>query len=402
MAQAASKTCEICISAPGSQYCLECEQNFCENCKTFHSRQKISKTHQFQSSFDVIPEGKSKCKDHNEDFSFVCKTCDVVVCSSCVTGSHTGHAFSKLLDSIKQLKEKNTTYLRIRVQQSTQNMKQIEKGIKEFDVKVEGVVKAITKEGTQLKAMVYKCVAEMISSVNDQSRREKDKLTKIMADTRMDLKAGSNLNKQIDELDKIRNDGNLLQSLQKLTYDISKLTIKPIPEFPNIRYTAKSATDNDVKQLFGNYILSEMRTQQIMNKERELPSPKSDYKQDVIPKEQGKNLFRCDKCGKEERTDKWGFCWYRCSCGGDACTRLTAVTEQELLKPKRKEESTDNPFGTSIDFRYITFYSQCKQIQNLASEANVFVEDRCTSSVSKETASDKHLTDTERPENTSF
>ncbi|XP_063436123.1 E3 ubiquitin-protein ligase TRIM71-like [Mytilus trossulus] len=255
MAQAASKTCEICISAPGSQYCLECEQNFCENCKTFHSRQKISKTHQFQSSSDVIPEGKSKCKDHNEDFSFVCKTCDVVVCSSCVTGSHTGHAFSKLLDSIKQLKEKNTTYLRIRVQQSTQNMKQIEKGIKEFNVKVEGVVKAITKEGTQLKAMVDKCVAEMISSVNDQSRREKDKLTKIMADTRMDLKAGSNLDMQIDELDKIRNDGNLLQSLQKLTDDIAKLTIKPIPEFPNIRYTAKSATDNDVKQLFGNYIL---------------------------------------------------------------------------------------------------------------------------------------------------
>ncbi|XP_063436133.1 tripartite motif-containing protein 46-like [Mytilus trossulus] len=297
MAQAASKTCEICISAPGSQYCLECEQNFCENCKTFHSRQKISKTHQFQSSSDVIPEGKSKCKDHNEDFSFVCKTCDVVVCSSCVTGSHTGHAFSKLLDSIKQVKEKNTTYLRIRVQQSTQNMKQIEKGIKEFDVKVEGVVKAITKEGTQLKAMVDKCVAEMISSVNDQSRREKDKLTKIMADTRMDLKAGSNLYMQIDELDKIRNDGNLLQSLQKLTDDIAKLTIKPMPEFPNIRYTAKSATDNDVKHLFGNYILSEMRTQQIMNKERELPSSKSDYKQDVIPKVQGKYLYRCTKCG---------------------------------------------------------------------------------------------------------
>ncbi|VDH91912.1 Hypothetical predicted protein [Mytilus galloprovincialis] len=59
MAQAASKTCEICISAIGSQYCLECEQYFCENCKTFHSRQKISKTHQFQSSSDVIPEGKS-------------------------------------------------------------------------------------------------------------------------------------------------------------------------------------------------------------------------------------------------------------------------------------------------------------------------------------------------------
>ncbi|XP_071140986.1 E3 ubiquitin-protein ligase TRIM71-like isoform X1 [Mytilus edulis] len=298
MAQAASKTCEICISATGSQYCLECEQYFCENCKTFHSRQKISKTHQFQSSSDVIPEGKSKCKDHNEDFSFVCKTCNVVVCSSCVTGSHTGHAFSKLMDSIQQLKEKNTTNLSRKIQESTQNMKQIDESIKEFDVKVEEVVKAITKEGTKIKAMVDKCVAEMISSVNDQSRREKDRLTKIMADTRMELETVSDLDKQIYKLDKMRNDGNLLKSLQKLSDDIAKLTIKPIPEFSNIKYTAKSATDNDVKQLFGNYIISEMRTQQNMNRERELPSPKSDYKQEVNKKtkERGRHLYRCSKC----------------------------------------------------------------------------------------------------------
>ncbi|XP_071138872.1 E3 ubiquitin-protein ligase TRIM71-like [Mytilus edulis] len=299
MAQTASKTCEICISATGSQYCLECEQYFCENCKTFHNRQKISKTHQFQSSTGVIPEGKSKCKDHNEDFSFVCKTCNVVVCSSCVTGSHTGHAFSKLMDSITQLKEKNTTYLSRKVQESTQNMKQIEEGIKEFDVKVEEVVKAITNEGAKLKAMVDKCVAEMISSVNDQFRREKDKLTKIMADIRMDLKAGSDLDKQIYELDKVRNDGNLLKSLQKLTDDIAELMIKPIPEFPNIKYTAKSATDNDVKQLFGNYIIREMRTQQTMNRERELPSPKSDYKQEVNTTERGRYVYECNTCGKE-------------------------------------------------------------------------------------------------------
>ncbi|XP_063436142.1 transcription intermediary factor 1-beta-like [Mytilus trossulus] len=346
MAQAASKTCEICISAPGSQYCLECEQNFCENCKTFHSRQKISKTHQFQSSSDVIPEGKSKCKDHNEDFSFVCKTCDVVVCSSCVTGSHTRHAFSKLLDSIKQLKEKNTTYLRIRVQQSTQNMKQIEKGIKEFDVKVEGVVKAITKEGTQLKAMVDKCVAEMISSVNDQSRREKDKLTKIMADTRMDLEAGSDLDKKIHELDKIRNDGKLLKSLQKLTDDIAKLTIKPIPEFPKIKYTAKSATYNDVKQLFGNCIISEMRTQQIMNKERELPSfkrwrfqknPKSQMhapplKRRKIIERHSKSLVKC-------KLNKYHGKSIRRQTTGHRFTRFTRFTIYEVYQRIVKRQS---------------------------------------------------------------
>ncbi|XP_076080134.1 transcription intermediary factor 1-beta-like [Mytilus galloprovincialis] len=274
MAQAASKTCEICVSAPGSQYCLECEQYFCENCKTFHNRQKISKTHQFQSSTGVIPEGKSKCKDHNEDVSFACNTCNTAVCSSCVTGSHKGHEFSKLIDNILQLKEKNKNNLRRKVNEATQNIKQIEEGIQTFDVKVTEVVKAITEEGTRIKAMVDKCITEMIASFKEKSRIERDKLTTVFADTKANLKAESDLDKKTNELNKTRNDGKLLQSLQKLTDDIAKLTVKPIPEFPKIKYIAKSATDNDVKQLFGNYIISEMRTQQTMNKERELPSSK--------------------------------------------------------------------------------------------------------------------------------
>ncbi|XP_063436117.1 E3 ubiquitin-protein ligase TRIM71-like [Mytilus trossulus] len=317
MAQAASKTCEICDSASGSHYCLECEQYFCDNCKGFHKRQRVTKNHQFQSSSDVIPEVKSKCKDHNEDVSFVCNTCNVAVCSSCVTGSHLGHAFSKLLDSISQLKKKNTTDLRSKLHEATQNMKQLEEGLKAFDVKVEGIFKAITDEGTKIKTMVDKCISEKIASVKDQFRKERDKLIKLLEDTQIDLKAGRDLDKKIHELNKTRNDGKLLQSLQKLTDDIAKLTVKPTPEFPRIQYIAKSATDNDIKQLFGNYIISEMRTQRILNKERELPSSKSDYKQDVKQKEQGKYLYRCDKCGMEERSDllrRWELeC---CSCGG--------------------------------------------------------------------------------------
>ncbi|XP_052096610.1 E3 ubiquitin-protein ligase TRIM71-like [Mytilus californianus] len=304
MAQAASKTCEICVSAPGSHYCLECEQYFCANCKTFHNRQKISKTHQFQSASDVIPEGKSKCKEHNEDVSFVCNTCNVAVCSSCVTGSHTGHAFSKLKDIISQLKEKNKNDLDRKVNETTENMKKLEEGLKAFDVNVDVVVKAITEEGTKIKDMVDKCIAEMIASVKDQFRKEKDKLTKIIADTKMDLKTISDSDKKIYELDKTRNDGKLLQSLQKLTDDIEKLTIEPIPEFPNIQFTAKSATNNDIKQLFGTFKISEVRTQYTGNREKELPKSKSDYEQDTKPKEEGKYLYRCNGCGKEKRTYK--------------------------------------------------------------------------------------------------
>ncbi|XP_052096341.1 E3 ubiquitin-protein ligase TRIM71-like isoform X7 [Mytilus californianus] len=287
MAQAASKTCEICISASGSQYCLECEQYFCENCKIFHKRQKGTINHQFQSSSDVIPEGKSKCPDHKEDLCFLCNTCNVAVCSSCVTGSHTGHAFSKLMDSITKLKEKIKKDLHRKVHEKTQNLKKIEEGLKAFDVNVEVVVKAITEEGTNIKTMVDKCIAEMIASVKDQSKTEKDKLTKIMADSKMNLKAGSDIGNKIYELEKTRKDGQLLQSLQKLTNDIAKLMVESLPEFPNIQYTAKPVTDNDIKQLFGIFKISGVRTQHIGNREKGLPNTKSDYEKDTKPKEEG-------------------------------------------------------------------------------------------------------------------
>ncbi|CAC5381233.1 TRIM28 [Mytilus coruscus] len=180
MAQFASNTCEMFVGASGSQYCLECEQYFCENCKTFHIRQKLSKSknHQFQSSSDVIPESKWNCKDHNEDVSFVCITCNIVVYSICVTGNHKDHEFSKLIDSITQLKKKNTNDLRRKEQEATQNMKIMEEGIKSFDRKVEVVDRAITEKGTQIKAMVDKCIAQMTASVKDQSKKEKEKKRK--------------------------------------------------------------------------------------------------------------------------------------------------------------------------------------------------------------------------------
>ncbi|XP_063436137.1 E3 ubiquitin-protein ligase TRIM71-like [Mytilus trossulus] len=217
MAQVASKTCEIGFSASGSQYCLECEQYVCENCKIFHKRQKLSKNHQFQSSADDIPEAKFKCKDHNEDVSLLCNTCNVVVCSKCVTGNHKGHAFSQLMDSITQLKEKTKKDVRRKVQEATLNMKKIEEGQQAFAMKIEVVVKTITEEGTKIKAMVDKYIEKMITSIKNQSMLEKDKLAKSMAGYNMVLKSGIHLHKKIHELDKKLNEGKLLQSLQLIT-----------------------------------------------------------------------------------------------------------------------------------------------------------------------------------------
>jgi hypothetical protein len=80
------------------------EQFFCMNCKSLHQRMKGTKTHEFQSSENVVPEVKLKCEVHKEDFIFRCDNCEISVCVQCVTGKHKGHRVSSINEFISDLK----------------------------------------------------------------------------------------------------------------------------------------------------------------------------------------------------------------------------------------------------------------------------------------------------------
>ncbi|XP_076071977.1 uncharacterized protein LOC143043663 isoform X1 [Mytilus galloprovincialis] len=47
MAQSALKSCNICMSGPGHNYCEQCHQWMCENCKTLHLRSNTCRNHAF-------------------------------------------------------------------------------------------------------------------------------------------------------------------------------------------------------------------------------------------------------------------------------------------------------------------------------------------------------------------
>ncbi|CAG2210558.1 TIF1B [Mytilus edulis] len=255
MAQAASKTCEICLSAPGSQYCLECEQYYCENCKSLHKRQTLSTNHQFQHASELIPEGKSRCSQHKEEFNLMCNTCNVPVCTSCVTGNHNGHKFSKLVDVIAQLRGENEKNIRDKTNEANQNITKIEVSLKSFDNDVESVIKAIVDQSNNIKRMVDKSVFKMIALVREQSTKEKDKLMKILSAAKSTLVAGQNLDRRRKDLDKTRPDKTMVQQINKMKEEISKLDIDSLPEFPKISFDCKAVTEDDIRQLIGSNTL---------------------------------------------------------------------------------------------------------------------------------------------------
>ncbi|XP_063405975.1 E3 ubiquitin-protein ligase TRIM71-like [Mytilus trossulus] len=251
MAQAASKTCEVCVGAPGSHYCIDCEEYYCENCKLLHNRQKLSRNHQFQKASDLIPEGKSKCSEHREKLTLVCNTCSVPVCTRCVAGNHNGHTFAEFVDAVTKLQGENETKIRTKTKEANQNIKMIEDSMKSFDNSVESVIKTITEKGSNIKRMVDEGVAQMIASVREQSKKEKDKLTNMLSEAKSVLAAGQNLDQRSKGLDKMRQDGTMVQQMKNMEEEINKLRIKHLPEFPNISLSRKSVSEDEIRQLIG-------------------------------------------------------------------------------------------------------------------------------------------------------
>ncbi|XP_071144982.1 protein wech-like [Mytilus edulis] len=246
MAQAASMTCEICVSASGSSYCLDCEQYYCENCKILHTRQKLSTTHEFKEATDFIPEVKSKCIDHNEAFTFVCVDCDVPLCCCCVTEQHNGHKMSKLKDTISQLKTKLEQELLIKFNKTSGNASKLEKNLLLFNGQVEFVIKSITKEGNKIQLMVDQYTANTIASLQDQARKENEQLLALLSDHKSALDKAYTLdNRQKQIAEHSRHDGTLVELLKSLNEDIDQLEVYPLPEFQSVIYTQTIVTEDD-------------------------------------------------------------------------------------------------------------------------------------------------------------
>ncbi|XP_063407247.1 transcription intermediary factor 1-beta-like isoform X2 [Mytilus trossulus] len=284
MAQAASKTCEVCVSAPWSHYCIDCEEYYCENCKLLHNRQKLSRNHQFQKASDLIPEGKSKCIEHEEELTLLCNTCNVLACTNCVTGNHYGHKFSKFVDAVAKLQGDNETKIRAKTNETNRNIKKIEDSLRSFNNAVDSVIKAITDESNMIKSLVDKFVAQMIALVKKQSKNERDKLMNMLSDAKSVLAAGHTLDRRRQELDKTRQDGSLVQEIDNLKEEINKLHISSLPEFPNISFKHKSVNEEDITQLIGTYTIS-----------------KGSSKEENQKQEHGYlYMYRCCKCGFEK------------------------------------------------------------------------------------------------------
>ncbi|VDI03630.1 Hypothetical predicted protein [Mytilus galloprovincialis] len=92
--------CDICnnrhITTYAICWCPECDENYCEKCKSHHDVAKATKKHEMISIENAlkIPKGvqdiKISCTEHDERFVYFCREHEQPCCIKCLNDRHTG------------------------------------------------------------------------------------------------------------------------------------------------------------------------------------------------------------------------------------------------------------------------------------------------------------------------
>jgi len=111
--------CQFCDEELAITHCPECPSFLCGQCALFHGRLPASKHHQ-TTSIDVALSGTApgkripRCPKHPAfTIDTFCMTCNVTVCSKCVTEAHSSHSFRPVNQEAERLRDEMVTSLAV-------------------------------------------------------------------------------------------------------------------------------------------------------------------------------------------------------------------------------------------------------------------------------------------------
>ena len=258
MAQCAVHSCEICDNNPGSQYCTNCEQYFCSNCKLSHLKAKISKNHIFKDAQQVNLEEKTpKCERHDQLFTFYCNTCTCLLCQICLTEKHKKHDFS-LVDEAASNK-RSTINGMVKSAEATMNQVSDTIGHLETELKTNEeyktkVIREIETRGQEVIDMVKNATEAMIKIVNANEYKER---TRILDDIGQRRDACSHDTVIISKANEATNGGNtvtLLASVVDIETKLkcSKYLDRSIKDVQQTHFQKSSVKSKEVEALIGS------------------------------------------------------------------------------------------------------------------------------------------------------
>ena len=258
MAQCVVRSCEICDDNPGSQYCTNCEQYFCSNCKLSHLKANICKHHIFEDAQKVNPEGKTpKCERHDQLFTFYCNTCTCLLCIICLAEKHKKHDFS-LVD---EAASKKRSAINDMVKSAKATMNQVSDRIGHLETELNTneeykskVIHEIETRGHEVIDMVNNATEAMIKIVNENESKERARILDEIGQCR---DACSHDTVIISKSNETTNGGNavtLLASVVDIETKLkcSKYADRSMKKVQQTRFLKSSGKSKEVEDLIGS------------------------------------------------------------------------------------------------------------------------------------------------------
>lgn len=237
MAQSASKSCEICLTNFGKNFCDQCKQLFCDECKTSHLRTSLAKTHTFR-------------KDHNtKKKSNHCKQHDIPNCEKCATAEFKKRNLQG--ESTETLTAELETKIRVNFQNIQLNITEIDQGKLEYQCNVKDVIQAIQSEGCLLKELIDKKVNDLIKAVKEKESKYLLTSQSISNELKNALTKANAHQKAYSDAKRLKNTAAMMNKLRKMNSEFRVEGTKKIPEVNLVTYVKRNAARYEVDKLFG-------------------------------------------------------------------------------------------------------------------------------------------------------
>lgn len=252
--------CEMCMNACGNDYCLDCNQYFCHNCKTSHLRIAVCKNHRFKSSGLATSDPNVFCQDHNDSFVFICDECQLPVCRQCTVKTHRGHLMADIAETVASRKSDFLSSIRSTLEGDDAKhlddvARHIDDRISKLDVHEAETVRDIREDGEAIKSTIDNIVKELEKDLINQTTERKKELKKSLQETQKTKDLMTNMRSKEQEIRTSRETIALLGEMKQLEGTFSKLKIPDVQEPSVVFYRAAQRSSDAVRDLMGRLVI---------------------------------------------------------------------------------------------------------------------------------------------------
>ena len=173
-----------------TSYCFHCCMFYCQECVTGHNIMRSNKDHRvlalkdFQDKDyeDVLkrPVFCAKQRHEKEELKYFCKNCEMAVCQTCVTLSHSGHA----LEHIEEEAERQKIEMKSMIETQRRNLQAKMNAVIKLDEDYARLIEQCEKVKREVQRTVDNLIANIeakkqtiFAAVEDQTEKSLESLT---------------------------------------------------------------------------------------------------------------------------------------------------------------------------------------------------------------------------------